>query len=416
MNGTVHKVCVVGLGYIGLPTASLLAIKGFQVHGVDTNPNVVKLINDGGVHIFEPDLDIMVKAAVQSGKLRASMEPEEADVFILAVPTPFTEHHKPDITYVRQATQTIISLLKPGNIVILESTSPVGTTEKIADWILEARNDLSLSDAPQSVCNRIFIAHCPERVMPGQILRELVENDRVIGGIDHASTQRTTEFYKSFINGKVLETNARTAEMTKLTENSFRDVNIAFANELSVICDHLKINVWELIRLANHHPRVSILQPGPGVGGHCIAVDPWFLIDAAPEQSKLIQTARTVNNFKPGYIVDRVIEKAERFKEPVIACLGLSFKADIEDLRESPAVEIVKNLSARQIGKLNIVEPYVNQLPEFLQLEHTVLMGKEEAIRESDIVLLLVNHHAFSDIDRNLLKEKILIDTRGFFN
>ncbi|MDR9854403.1 UDP-N-acetyl-D-mannosamine dehydrogenase [Paenibacillus sp. VCA1] len=416
MNGTVHKVCVVGLGYIGLPTASLLAIKGFQVHGVDTNLNVVKLINDGGVHIFEPDLDIMVKAAVQSGKLRASMEPEEADVFILAVPTPFTEHHKPDLTYVRQATQTIIPLLKPGNIVILESTSPVGTTEKIADWILEARNDLSLSDAPQSVCNRIFIAHCPERVMPGQILRELVENDRVIGGIDHASTQRTTEFYKSFINGKVLETNARTAEMTKLTENSFRDVNIAFANELSVICDHLQINVWELIRLANHHPRVSILQPGPGVGGHCIAVDPWFLIDAAPEQSKLIQTARAVNNFKPGYIVDRVIEKAERFKEPVIACLGLSFKADIEDLRESPAVDIVKHLSARQIGKLNIVEPYVNQLPEFLQLEHTVLMGKEEAIRESDIVLLLVNHHAFSDIDRNLLKEKILIDTRGFFN
>lgn len=404
------------MGYIGLPTASLLAIKGFDVHGVDTNPNVVHTINEGEVHIFEPDLDIMVKAAVQSGKLHASVEPEEADVFIVAVPTPFQENYKPDLSYVMHATKSIMPYLKPGNIVILESTCPVGTTEKMAEWIMEGRGDLCLSDAPHLVCSRIYLAHCPERVMPGQILRELVENDRVIGGIDPSSTHRTTAFYKTFINGNILETNARTAEMTKLTENSFRDVNIAFANELSLICDYLHINVWELIRLANHHPRVNILQPGPGVGGHCIAVDPWFLVDAAPEQAKLIYTARAVNDYKPGYIVDRVAERAERFKDPVIACLGLSFKANIEDLRESPAVHIVKLLTQKQIGKLHIVEPFINKLPESLQIEQDALMGMEEALRRSDIVLLLVNHDAFFDIDRNLLKEKIVIDTRGFFN
>ncbi|MFC7678315.1 UDP-N-acetyl-D-mannosamine dehydrogenase [Paenibacillus sp. GCM10028914] len=412
----VKKVCVVGLGYIGLPTASLLAIKGFQVHGVDVNRHAVELINQGKVHIYEPDLDIMVKAAVQSGQLNVSSEPIEADVFILAVPTPFQDGHKPNLSFVHQATLSIVPYLQPGNLVILESTSPIGTTEKIAEWIMEARPDLNISNSLHDVCSRFFVAHCPERVMPGQILRELVENDRIIGGIDSQSTDKAIAFYDQFVSGKLLGTNARTAEMAKLTENSYRDVNIAFANELSFICDHLDINVWELIRLANHHPRVQILQPGPGVGGHCIAVDPWFLVDAAPEQTKLIHTARVVNDYKPGYVVARVTERAERFKEPVIACLGLSFKADIDDLRESPSVEIVEHLSRLKVGKVNIAEPHIQALPQSLQLEHVTLMPTEEAIRKSDIVLLLVNHNVFQSIDRNLLKEKIVIDTRGFFN
>ena len=410
------KICVVGLGYIGLPTASLLAIKGFQVHGVDVDQHAVELISQGEVHIYEPDLDIMVKAAVQSGQLHVSSEPIEADIFIIAVPTPFQEQYKPNISYVHQATMAITPYLRPGNIVILESTSPIGTTERITNWILDARSDLNISESVHAVCDRIYVAHCPERVMPGQILRELVENDRIIGGIDNQSTLRTVEFYKQFVSGKILETNARTAEMAKLTENSFRDVNIAFANELSLICDHLSINVWELIRLANHHPRVNILQPGPGVGGHCIAVDPWFLVDAAPEQAKLIHTARMVNDYKPGYVVERVKERAERFKEPVIACMGLSFKANIDDLRESPSVEIVEHLSKLGVGRLNVVEPHIQELPVSLQLDHVQLMATEEAIRKSDIVLLLVNHDVFHDIDLNLLKEKIVIDTRGFFN
>ena len=410
------KICVMGLGYIGLPTASLLAVKGYEVHGVDINRHAVESINQGEVHIYEPDLDIMVKAAIQSGQLHVSTEPEEADIFIVAVPTPFQDDHKPNISYVHDATMAIAPYIRPGNLVILESTSPIGTTERIVNWILEARTDLSVSETSHSVCNRIYVAHCPERVMPGQILRELVENDRIIGGIDTPSTKKTVEFYKQFVSGEILETNARTAEMAKLTENSFRDVNIAFANELSLICDHLDISVWELIRLANHHPRVQILQPGPGVGGHCIAVDPWFLVDAAPEQAKLIRTARIVNDYKPGYVVDRVRERAERFKAPVIACLGLSFKANMNDLRESPAVKIVEHLSKLEVGRIYVAEPHIQELPELLQLMQVSLMTAEEAIRKSDIVLLLVNHDVFNDIDSNLLKEKIVIDTRGFFN
>lgn len=412
----VKKICVIGLGYIGLPTASLLAIKGFEVHGVDVNKQAVELINQGEVHIVEPDLDIMVKAAVQSGQLHVSVEPEEADIFVLAVPTPFQENQKPDLTYVQQATMAIVPFLRPGNIVILESTSPVGTTEMITRWILDARTDLNISESMHQAAHRVYVAHCPERVMPGQILRELVENDRIIGGIDIESTKRTVEFYQQFVNGKILETNARTAEMAKLTENSFRDVNIAFANELSLICDHLDINVWELIRLANHHPRVNILQPGPGVGGHCIAVDPWFLVDAAPEQAKLIHTARVVNDYKPGYVVEKVTERAKRIKSPVIACLGLAFKANIDDLRESPAISIVEHLAKSGVGRIYAVEPHVQILPEVLRSLPVQLIGMEEAVRKSDIVLLLVNHEAFHHIDRNLLQEKIVIDTRGFFS
>ncbi|PFQ70643.1 UDP-N-acetyl-D-mannosamine dehydrogenase [Bacillus cereus] len=410
------KICVMGLGYIGLPTASLLATKGFQVHGVDVNEKAVEMINSGKVHIYEPDLDILVKAAVQSGKLKAGIAPVEADIFILAVPTPFQDEHKPDLTYVKAAAKTIAPVVKNGDIVILESTSPIGTTEKVAEWILEERPDLTTTEGVHGEKGRIYVSHCPERVLPGHILRELVENDRIIGGLDHESTKRTVEFYKQFVKGNILDTNARTAEMAKLTENSFRDVNIAFANELSLICDKLNINVWELIRLANRHPRVNILQPGPGVGGHCIAVDPWFIVDAAPEEAKLIHTARIVNDYKPGYIVDKVREKAERFKAPVIACLGLAFKANIDDLRESPSVEIVQNLSDLNIGEINIVEPHITSLPMNLEGKNVTLRALEEAIAKSDIILLLVDHDVFKAIDKNMLKEKIVIDTRGFMD
>ncbi|MGE7853180.1 UDP-N-acetyl-D-mannosamine dehydrogenase [Bacillus paramycoides] len=408
------KICVMGLGYIGLPTASLLATKGFQVHGVDVNENAVEMINSGKVHIYEPDLDILVKAAVQSGKLKASLKPEEADIFILAVPTPFKDGHKPDLTYVEAAAKTIAPVIKNGDIVILESTSPIGTTEKVAEWILEERPDLTTSDGMHSDKGRIYVAHCPERVLPGHILKELVENDRIIGGLDKESTNRTVEFYKQFVKGKILDTNARTAEMAKLTENSFRDVNIAFANELSLICDKLNINVWELIRLANRHPRVNILQPGPGVGGHCIAVDPWFIVDAAPEEAKLIHTARNVNDYKPMYVVEKVTEKADRFKNPVIACLGLAFKANIDDLRESPALEIVKHLATSSVGEVIAVEPHVNELPLSLQEKGISLLSIEEAVAKSDIILVLVDHEVFSSIDFDQLKEKVVIDTKGF--
>ncbi|MED2692006.1 UDP-N-acetyl-D-mannosamine dehydrogenase [Bacillus toyonensis] len=410
------KICVMGLGYIGLPTASLLATKGFQVHGVDVNENAVEMINSGKVHIYEPDLDILVKAAVQSGKLKASLKPEEADIFILAVPTPFQDEHKPDLAYVEAAAKTIAPVIKIGDIIILESTSPIGTTEKVAEWILEERPDLTTSEEMHSDKGRIYVAHCPERVLPGHILKELVENDRIIGGLDKESTERTVEFYKQFVKGKILNTNARTAEMAKLTENSFRDVNIAFANELSLICDKLNINVWELIRLANRHPRVNILQPGPGVGGHCIAVDPWFIVDAAPEEAKLIHTARNVNDYKPMYVVEKVKEKADRFKNPVIACLGLSFKANIDDLRESPAVDIVNHLAESKVGNIKVVEPHISTLPKVLEEKNVSLTTLEWVVEEADIILLLVDHDVFSILGENKLQEKIVIDTRGFFN
>lgn len=406
------KVCVVGLGYIGLPTASLLASNGFSVLGVDVNPLAVEGINQGRVHIAEPELDSAVQNAVFSGRLKASPTPEEADVYILAVPTPFREHHQPDLKYVEQAVRAIIPWIKPGNLVILESTSPVGTTDRIAGWIEEERSDLSFSD-PQ---NRIYLSYCPERVLPGQIMRELVENDRIVGGIDEASTRFTADFYRSFVQGNILETTARTAEMAKLTENAFRDVNIAFANELSLICDKLGIDVWELIRLANHHPRVQILQPGPGVGGHCIAVDPWFLVDAAPEQAKLIHTARIINDQKPWHVVEKVMELAKRLRSPVIACLGLSFKADIDDLRESPSVAIVEHLAKIGGAVLHVAEPHICELPEQLRYEHVLLTEAEEAVNGADIVLLLVNHAAFRSISPELLQEKFVVDTRGFFS
>ena len=336
MQPSEKKVCVIGLGYIGLPTASLLGTKGFEVFGVDTSGHVVNTINQGKIHIVEPDLDILVKSAVQSGNLKAGLKPIEADIYILAVPTPFKDNHIPDLSYVEAATKMIAPYIKPGNIVILESTSPVGTTEEVVAHILQ--------ESGHDVGKDIFVAHCPERVLPGRILTELVENDRIVGGVDQASTDKAVEFYQTFVRGEVFATDARTAELSKLTENSFRDVNIAFANELSLICDRESINVWELINLANRHPRVNILQPGPGVGGHCIAVDPWFIVARTPKQSKLIKTAREVNDSKPQWVINKVKSSADKYKSPIIGCLGLAFKADVDDLRESPAANIVRQI------------------------------------------------------------------------
>lgn len=413
-----ETICVIGLGYIGLPTASIMATRGFTVHGVDINPKAVEIINQGRIHIHEPALDALVKSAVGSGRLRAHLEPQSADVFIIAVPTPFKEGKLPDLSYVEAATHALSGVLKPGNLVILESTSPVGATERVAEIIRSARPDLAVpayrNVAISAEEQRIFISHCPERVLPGQILRELVENDRIIGGIDPVSAKRTEELYRKFVTGRLLLTDCRTAEMAKLTENAYRDVNIAFANELSIISDRLGVDVWELIRLANHHPRVKILQPGPGVGGHCIAVDPWFIVSSAPEDAILIRTAREVNDRKPHMVLNKILTVADRFKRPVIACLGLAFKADIDDLRESPSLEIVEWLTQKDAGTLLVVEPHVSVLPKKL-VGHAELVGLDDALRRADIVVLLVNHRQFLDVDRRALEGKVIIDTRGIW-
>ena len=399
MSEAFRKICVLGLGYIGLPTASLLGTKGYEVQGVDVSQDVVDTINSGGIHIVEPDLDILVKSAVNGGRLKAASEPCEADVFIIAVPTPFKEEKKPDLSYVAEATRAISPYLQPGNLVILESTSPVGTTDEVVASIL--------AEEGHRVGIDIYVAHCPERVLPGRILIELVENDRVVGGIDEASTQKAVDFYEEFVNGKVLATSAKTAEMVKLTENSSRDVQIAFANELSMICESEGINAWEVIELANRHPRVNILNPGPGVGGHCIAVDPWFIVDRSPEYANLIRTAREVNDAKPDWVIERVKKCADKFKEPTIACLGLAFKADVDDLRESPAFSIVKQLEQENIGRLIICEPNLSSHQDF------DLCSAEEAINSADIVLVLVDHSRFKSISAAELSEKVVIDTRG---
>lgn len=407
-----QKIVVMGLGYIGLPTASMLATKGHEVVGVDINEEAVNIINSGKIHIVEPDLDILVRSAVNSGNLRASMEPEEADAFILAVPTPFKNgdeaHLKiPDISYVEAATRAIAPVLREGNLVILESTSPVGTTERIGAIIAEMRPDLAHSVGPVHQ-PLVYVAHCPERVLPGHILRELVDNDRIVGGLNKASAEKARDLYNTFCNGTIFLTDSRTAELAKLVENSYRDVNIAFANELSLISDRVGVNIWDLIELANRHPRVNILKPGPGVGGHCIAVDPWFVVSAAPEEARLIRTAREVNDFKPHWVLNKVKAKAERFKSPVIGCLGLAFKANIDDLRESPAMEITKGLISGQVGRVMACEPNIgngNAGMPLYDLAHV--------LRESDILVVLVDHDEFKGIDRDLLKEKVVIDTRG---
>lgn len=418
MKYNFQSLCVVGLGYIGLPTAATFAANGLRVTGVDVNTHAVNMINQGKVHIVEPDLDYLVKEVVEQENLIATVTPVLSDAFIVAVPTPFKEDNKPDLEYIEAASKAIAPFLKPGNLVILESTSPVGATEQMSAWLSEARPDLSFpQDAGEE--SDIMIAHCPERVLPGKVLQELISNDRIIGGMTDRSSQAACDLYATFVQGHCLKTNARTAEMCKLTENSFRDINIAFANELSIICEKLDINVWELISLANHHPRVNILQPGPGVGGHCIAVDPWFIVASSPQDAKIIRTARQVNDYKPEWVIARVNEMiidylndnpSKTIKDVTIACYGLAFKPNIDDLRESPAVHITCKLAAQGFEILAI-EPNINSLPENFS-KKIRLSNFVEAIN-ADIHLLLVNHREFNS-DLDLIKSnKYVIDTIG---
>ena len=403
------SVSVIGLGYIGLPTATLIANHDFKVFGMDPVQRVVDTVNAGKIHIVEPGLAEWVQKAVENGNLQADTKPHEADVFILAVPTPFKEGKVPDLSYVEAAAREIAPYLVEGNLVILESTSPVGTTEEVRDWVLD--------ECPTLQGQKLYFAHCPERVLPGKIVVELPSNDRIIGGVDVESTSRTVDFYRHFVTGELLETDSRTAELSKLTENSFRDVNIAFANELSMICDKLDINVWELIRLANRHPRVNILQPGPGVGGHCIAVDPWFIVDSAPDEARLISTARQVNDNKPHYVMAKVYVAVRKVKNPQIACLGLAFKPDIDDLRESPSLQITQELAEKNIAHILAVEPNVAELPQKLQnLPNIEFCDYQQAIEKANIVLLLVDHKEFKCLDKNLLSGKEIIDTRGIWD
>lgn len=414
-----QTISVVGLGYIGLPTAAVFASRKKKVIGIDVNKSAVETINRGEIHIVEPDLDKVVQAAVAGGYLRASITTEPADAFLVAVPTPFKGDHEPDLSYIETASKAIAPVLKRGDLVVLESTSPVGATEQMAAWLSEARSDLTFPQT-HGEDSDIRIAHCPERVLPGQVLRELVENDRVIGGMTTKCSEAAVALYKIFVEGECIVTDARTAEMCKLTENSFRDVNIAFANELSIICDKLDINVWELIQLANRHPRVNILQPGPGVGGHCIAVDPWFIVSKTPEQAELIRCARKVNDHKPTWVLDKVrteiaahlVQNPKKSAHEItIACFGLAFKADIDDLRESPALAIASQLAKLHTGPVLAVEPNIEYLPSYIPSKIS-LCKSEMAISEADILLLLVNHHQFMNLN---IDGKRFIDTRGIW-
>jgi UDP-N-acetyl-D-mannosaminuronic acid dehydrogenase len=406
---------VVGLGYIGLPTAAVFAAKGIEVIGVDVNPRVVATVNSGKPHFGEPNLDALVRRVVETGKLRATATIEPADAFIIAVPTPLQEHGDaalPDISYVEAAARAIAPVLIDGNLVILESTSPVGTTERVAEIMSEMRPDLTFPHQRGELAD-IQVAHCPERVLPGRILEEVVNNPRIVGGMTRRCAQRALSLYKIVVHGDCRVTGARTSELAKLTENAFRDVNIAFANELSMICDRLKINVWELIELANLHPRVKILSPGPGVGGHCIAVDPWFIVASAPEEARLTRLAREVNDGKPGYVCAKVRKCAAALRRPVIACLGLSYKKDVDDLRESPAVQIVRRLAQEDVGEILVVEPHIFSLPDELSRLGLELNDFDRALEKANVVVLLVDHMAFMQVDHALLKDKFVIDTRG---
>ncbi|MGV2989269.1 UDP-N-acetyl-D-mannosamine dehydrogenase [Vibrio sp. E150_011] len=418
-----ETISVIGLGYIGLPTAAMFASRKKKVIGVDVNPATVDTINRGEIHIVEPDLDMIVHAAVSEGYLKAVKTPEPADAFLIAVPTPFHDYldsdvPQPDLKYIEAATMAIAPVLKKGDLVILESTSPVGTTEKLAEWLAEARPDLSFPQQSGEHAD-INIAHCPERVLPGHVVRELVDNDRVIGGITNKCSLRSIELYKTFVKGECVVTNARTAEMAKLTENSCRDVQIAFANELSLICDKLDINVWELISLANRHPRINILQPGPGVGGHCIAVDPWFIVSKTPEEAQLIHTARKVNDAKPQWVIEKVMlavadflqaNPEKRAKDVTIACYGLAFKPDIDDLRESPAMNIALQIEDMHAGKILLIEPNIKLLPSVFRKAQLVEFDKiDETV---DVQVMLVDHKEFKHGNETKIRS---VDTKGIW-
>ena len=404
MQSKYSRVVMMGLGYIGLPTAALMAKNGLGVLGIDINEKVVETINQGKIHIVEPELGQLVKEVVEAGNLKAATSPQEADVFIIAVPTPFQGEHEPDISFVEAATEAIIPVLKESNLFIIESTSPVHTTERMTNKIFEARPELK---------GKINIAYCPERVLPGNVIYELEHNDRVIGGIDEASTQKACDFYSTFVRSELHKTNSKTAELCKLTENSSRDVQIAFANELSFICDKAGINVWELIKLANKHPRVNILQPGSGVGGHCIAIDPWFIVSDFPRESQIINKARETNNYKAYWCAEKIKNAKLEFelkhgKKPKIACMGLAFKANIDDLRESPAKYITqKVMQDANNEEIYIVEPNIK--------EHKVfkLTNYKEAYEKADIVAFLVSHKEFFELEYD--EDKVILDFCGVF-
>ncbi|APB80295.1 TPA: UDP-N-acetyl-D-mannosamine dehydrogenase [Pasteurella multocida] len=416
-----NTISVIGLGYIGLPTAAVFAQHHVKVIGIDINEHAVNTINQGKIHIVESDLEQVVQQCVNKGDLKASLTPEPADAFLIAVPTPFKgNNYEPDLSYIKSACKMISSVLKKGDLIVLESTSPVGTTEKMAIWLSEFRHDLTF---PQQLgeLSDIRIAHCPERVLPGHVMRELIENDRIIGGMTPKCSQMAVDLYKTFVKGDCIVTNSRTAEMCKLTENAFRDVNIAFANELSIICDKLGINVWELINLANRHPRVNILQPGCGVGGHCIAVDPWFIVNKTPELAKLIHTARLVNDSKPEWVINQVnnavIEALQKnpnktLQDIKIACLGLAFKPDIDDLRESPALKITKQLAAKYPNQITAVEPNIEALPEQLITQNIKHSSLQQALETCDVLVVLVDHKEFKEIQTTSVNATI-VDTKG---
>ena len=418
MSDKIQSICVIGLGYIGLPTAAVFAAHGVRVYGVDVNQSAIDTINRGEIHIVEPDLDAAVRSVVSSGLLSASKVPSPADVFLIAVPTPFKgSDHEPDLSYIEHASLAIAPELRPGNLVILESTSPVGATETMADWLAAARPDLTFPQT-HGEASDIRIAYCPERVLPGKVMTEVITNDRIIGGMTAACSRKTEAVYKIFVKGDCLLTNSRTAEMAKLSENSFRDVNIAFANELSMICDAKGINVWDLIALANRHPRVNILQPGPGVGGHCIAVDPWFIVHAAPEKARLIRTAREVNDSKPHWVIDKVnaailetlmANPGKSISDLTIACYGLAFKPDIDDLRESPALAIAIQLAGMPFKSVLAVEPNVTKLPPKASGLHLVPMHEAGA---ADIHILLVDHSPFKAAPKPVGQ---IVDAKGIW-
>ncbi len=410
----IKTVSVIGMGYIGLPTCAVFASRGFEVIGIDVNPSVVEKVNRGEIHIVEPDLDGLIQKVVANGKLRAATTPQPADAFVIAVPTPITEEHKPDISYVLSAAQSIAPVLKPGDLVVLESTSPVGTTRRMTALLAELRPDLKFPDAHGEAAD-VLVAYSPERVLPGKVLTELTNNDRSIGGLSKKSSARAVELYSSFVAGDLFITSAESAELVKLTENAFRDVNIAFANELAAVCQDLSLNVWEVIELANRHPRVNILQPGPGVGGHCIAVDPYFIIDAAPNSTRLMSSARRINSDRPFAVVRDIEAVLDPTKQQTVACLGLSFKPNIDDVRESPAVEVVKLLADVPNIKLIAAEPHIHALPRELEGKGIVFTDALTAIDRADIVVLLVDHRQFGLIDPEALQDKQLVDTRGLW-
>ncbi|OYX65270.1 MAG: UDP-N-acetyl-D-mannosamine dehydrogenase [Sphingomonadales bacterium 32-64-17] len=415
-----ERISMVGLGYIGLPTAALFAAHGTKVIGVDVSAHVVETINAGKIHFVEPDLDGVVHKVVSNGSLHATLEPEPADAFIIAVPTPFKEGYEPDLSYIESAARMIAPVLVPGNLVVLESTSPIGATEQLAVWLADARSDLSFPQTAGDDAD-IQIAHCPERVLPGHVLRELIANDRIIGGMTQRASEMAVAMYRKVVRGDCVITDARTAEMCKLTENSSRDVQIAFANELSTICDRFDIDVWELISLANRHPRVNILQPGAGVGGHCIAVDPWFIVSSAPEEAKLIRTAREVNDAKPDWVLQKGKEAvlaalsadtARSMADIKVACMGLAFKPDIDDLRESPALQITEKFA--DLGcQVLAVEPHIEALPASLADKPVTLASIDEALSQADVICVLVHHSDFAGLAGKVPDTACLIDVVG---